>query len=136
MMVDITAFDNEIFFGLDKTRGRVFAYDDQKTLTLNSCNIVIPQVEGMDMRYIMAVFNSSVIEFWHRRVNHSMKLLRAHIEGFPIPVAAQEQQREIIGMVERMVAGEPIRSELDAKVAGLFRLTDAEYALVRTACEE
>ena len=29
MMVDITAFENEIFFGLDKTRGRVFAYDDQ-----------------------------------------------------------------------------------------------------------
>lgn len=29
MMVDITALDNEVFFGLDKTRGRVFAYDDQ-----------------------------------------------------------------------------------------------------------
>lgn len=113
----------------------VFAYDDRQTLTLNSCNIVIPAVEGMDMRYIMAVFNSSVIEFWHRRVNHSMKLLRAHIEGFPIPVVSREQQREIIRMVERMVAGEPIRSELDAKVAGLFRLTDAEYALVRMACE-
>jgi len=113
----------------------VFAYDDRQTLTLNSCNIVIPAVEGMDMRYIMAVFNSSVIEFWHRRVNHSMKLLRAHIEGFPIPVAAQEQQREIIRMVERMVAGEPIRSELDARVAELFGLTDAEYALVRMACE-
>lgn len=29
MMVDITALENEVFFGLDKTRGRVFAYDDQ-----------------------------------------------------------------------------------------------------------
>lgn len=102
----------------------VFAYDDRQRLTLNSCNIVIPEVEGMDMRYIMAVFNSSVTEFWHRRVNHSMKLLRTQIEGFPIPAATQKQQQEIIGLAEQS----------DAKVVALFGLTDTEYALVRQAC--
>ena len=141
----------------------VFAYDDSQKLTLNSCNIVIPEVEGMDMRYIMAVFNSSVIEFWHRRVNHSMKLLRAHIEAFPIPEATQEQQQEVIHYVELLqenerellkqpaksedaqserivnelcVAREKIYIRLDWKIANLFELTDAEYELVRMACEK
>jgi len=113
----------------------VFAYDDKKTLTLNSCNIVIPQVEGMDMRYIMAVFNSSVIEFWHRRVNHSMKLLRAHIEEFPIPMADEEQQREIIELTEWLQENEHEIQRPDQKIAELFGLTGAEYEIVLAACK-
>lgn len=114
----------------------IFAYDNRQTLTLNSCNIVIPEVENMDMRYIMAVFNSSVIEFWHRRVNHSMKLLRAHVEAFPIPIATWEQQQEIIRLVGLLEEDEQSRNILDEKVAELFGLTDAEYDLIRMACKE
>ena len=90
----------------------VFAYDDKKTLTLNSCNLVIPAVKGMDMRYIMAVFNSGVIEFWHRRVNHSMKLLRAHIEEFPIPVADAVQQQKILQLAGLIADNERERHRL------------------------
>jgi len=124
----------------------VFAYDDQQTLTLNSCNIVIPAIEGLDMRYIMAVFNSSVIEFWHKRVNHSMKLLRAHIEEFPIPVADAEGKQEIIRMAEELRQNEKkiqrFRGQqdegyrrLDRMVAELFGLTEAEYEIVLAACK-
>ena len=116
----------------------VFAYDNKQRLTLNSCNIVIPSVEGMDMRYIMAVFNSRVIGFWHRRCNHSMKLLRTHIEGFPIPVASSGQLQEVIRLVEllqdsRQNAEERncIYEQLDAKITELFGLTDKEYELVK-----
>lgn len=116
----------------------VFAYDDKQTLTLNSCNLVIPQVEGMDMRYIMAVFNSSVIEFWHRRVNHSMKLLRSHIEEFPIPVADEAKQQEIIRMTEQLrmpaASATHILAKLDEIIAELFGLSRTEYDLVKKAC--
>ena len=116
----------------------VFAYDNKQRLTLNSCNIVIPSVEGLDMRYIMAVFNSRVIGFWHRRYNHSMKLLRTHIEGFPIPVASSGQQQEVIRLVELLQdSGQNaeerncIYEQLDAKITELFGLTDKEYELVK-----
>ena len=139
----------------------VFAYDDKQTLTLNSCNIVIPQIPDMDMRYIMGVFNSSVIEFWHKRRNHSMKLLRSHIEGFPIPLADQERQQEIVRFIERLreneqeiqtyetrnhdgqsemilnelkVTSENICIRLDWKIAELFGLSDAEFELIKSAC--
>jgi len=139
----------------------VFAYDNKQMLTLNSCNIVIPQIPDMDMRYIMAVFNSSVIEFWHKRRNHSMKLLRSHIEGFPIPLADQERQHEIVRFVEMLreneqeiqryethngdgqsemilnelkVTNENIRIRLDWKIAELFGLSDAEFELIKSAC--
>ena len=29
LITDITAFDNDVYVGLDKVRGRLFAYDDQ-----------------------------------------------------------------------------------------------------------
>lgn len=29
LMTDVTAMDNDVFFGLDRNRGRIFAYDDQ-----------------------------------------------------------------------------------------------------------
>lgn len=35
----------------------VFAYDDKQLLSLNSCNILIPHVSGIDMKYILAVLN-------------------------------------------------------------------------------
>lgn len=126
----------------------VFAYDDRQTLTLNSCNVLIPKVDGLDMKYIMAVLNSRVIEFWHRRRNHSMKMLRAHIEGFPIPLACRERQQEIIALVEQLidtgVSGEKqseaqkdaeLYETLDETIADLFRLSRDEYEQVKHACE-
>ena len=139
----------------------VFAYDNKQMLTLNSCNIVIPQIPDMDMRYIMAVFNSSVIEFWHKRCNHSMKLLRSHIEGFPIPQADKERQQEIVRFVEMLreneqeiqtyetqnaegqretivnelkATNENICIRLDWKIAELFGLSEAEFGLIKQAC--
>jgi len=127
----------------------VFAYDNKQRLTLNSCNIVIPMIEGLDMRYIMAVFNSRVIAFWHKRCNHSMKMLRAHIEAFPIPVVSKECQMEIIIRAEQLqnetgnvqdakqrtedseADREQIYEKLDRRVAELYQLTEEEYERIK-----
>lgn len=127
----------------------VFAYDNKQRLTLNSCNIVIPVIEGLDMRYIMSVFNSRVIAFWHKRRNHSMKLLRAHIEAFPIPVVSKEQQLEIIALSEQVLdemgdlqdtkqrtydsvaSRESVSEELDRAIAELYQLTEEEYEQIK-----
>lgn len=114
-----------------------FAYDESGCLTLNSCNIVIPHIEGLDMRYIMAVLNSSVAEFIYTKKFRSMKLLRGHIEAIPIPVADKEQQNKIINMIEQLkqiknstidsLEGfESLRKDIDKCVVSLFMLNRDE----------
>ena len=78
----------------------VFAYDDKKTLSLNSCNIVIPKIEKLQAKYILAILNSRIAQFIFNKKFDSVKILRAHIESIPIPNASEKQQNEIIKIVD------------------------------------
>ncbi|WP_049945818.1 TaqI-like C-terminal specificity domain-containing protein [Butyrivibrio sp. LC3010] len=81
----------------------VFAYDDNKTLSLNSCNIVIPNIDGLDIKYILAVLNSSVADYFFRKKFRSVKVLRSHIEQIPIPYADDNIQRDIVSKIDRII---------------------------------
>ena len=115
----------------------VFAYDDTAALSLNSCNILIPRIEGMDMKYILAVLNSSVIQFFFAKQFHSVKILRSHIERLPIPIVGREVQWEIVALVDGLLADLPeeervvLRGKLDQRIAALYGLSRAEYQTVR-----
>ena len=114
----------------------VFAYDDQMRLTLNSCNILIPKIQGMDMRYILMVLNSRMTQFVYRISNHSMKLLRSHIEGFIIPYASKEEQESIVVQVKRLEQGtqeekQCLYDALDEQLSRLFCLTREEYRKIK-----
>lgn len=79
----------------------VFAYDDKQHVTLNSCNCVIPQIEGMSMKYIMAVLNSDIANMIFQKTYNSVKVLRQHLENIPIPKASREMQEEIIALIDK-----------------------------------
>lgn len=83
----------------------VVAYDDRQMLSLNSCNIVIPKIEGMQIKYILAILNSSVSQFVYQKEFHSIKVLRAHMEHIPIPRVGKAIQNEIIAMTEPLICG-------------------------------
>lgn len=81
----------------------VFAYDDHQTLSLNSANILIPHVDGISTKYILAVLNSRTVSFWCRKKYNSVKLLKSHIEGIPIPTPTDRQQQEIVNLVNSLI---------------------------------
>ena len=110
----------------------VFAYDNKQTLSLNSCNILIPQVAGLDVKYIMAVLNSRVAQFYFRGKYNSIKVLRSHIESIPIPFPDENIQQEIIGLVNDML-NQPSKdkyNQIDRRISGLYGLNDREYSLI------
>ena len=82
----------------------VFAYDDRQTLSLNSCNIVIPHIEGLSMKYIMAILNSRVAQFYFKKKFNSVKVLRSHIEQIPIPFVNKRKQNQMIAYIDQMFA--------------------------------
>lgn len=82
----------------------VFAYDNKRMLPLNSCNALIPQLDSLDIKYILAILNSSVAEFYFKKKFNSIKMLKSHIESLPIPVPTTKEQAEIINLVEEIIS--------------------------------
>lgn len=120
----------------------VFAYDDKQTLSLNSCNIVIPDIQGLDMKYILAVLNSRVAQFIYKKKYKSVKVLRSHIEQIPIPEISSEQQKKIIDTVNCLLVELPetetiqLYEKLDDMIRKLYGLSDREYRLLKESVDD
>jgi hypothetical protein len=119
----------------------VFAYDDKQRLSLNSGNILIPKIPGMDMKYILAVLNSKPAQFYFRKRFNSVKVLRAHIEKIPIPIVDSEMQSKVVELTEEIMNccddGEVKRlyDELNVRIAEVYGLTDEEFGVVKNATD-
>ena len=115
----------------------VFAYDDRQTLSLNSCNIVVPHLEGVSIKYILAVLNSSVAQFIYKKKFNSVKVLRSHIESIPIPVADDAAQKEVAAMADKLIEGCSAEEaavyyeELDELIFTIFKLDENEQNLIK-----
>lgn len=120
----------------------VFAYDDAQTLSLNSCNILIPRIEGLHIKYVMAILNSRIAQFYFKKQFHSVKVLRSHIEQIPIPYAGREAQETIIRFVDAILQPEntynilELYNQLDAEVAVLYELCEHDYQLIQKALND
>ncbi len=115
----------------------VFAYDNKQTLSLNSCNILIPQIEGMDIKYVMAVLNSRAAAYFINKKFNSVKLLRSHIEAVPIPAVNAEKQRGIVKKADRIMnSKENIRSlyeDIDNDIMDIFGLSDKHKEIIQAS---
>ena len=113
----------------------VFAYDDEQTLSLNSCNILIPQIKGLNIKYIMAILNSRVAQFVFAKSFNSVKVLRSHIESIPIPMCNYATQNEIIQIVDMILNNKQKRDEineiLEEKICKLYGLNKTEYKTIK-----
>ena len=114
----------------------VFAYDNEKTLSLNSCNILIPSIPGLSIKYIMAVLNSRISQYYFKKKFNSVKILRSHIEQIPIAVPSEKERNEIVSLVDELLASEQdneivsIYDAIDKKISAIYGMTEIEYAKI------
>lgn len=117
----------------------VFAYDNDQTLSLNSCNILIPEIDGLSIKYVMAILNSRIVQFYFKKQFNSIKVLRSHIENIPIPCADMKTQRQIELFVDDLMsihktnAIEEIYNLLDTKISALYEITTNEYEIIKNS---
>ncbi len=115
----------------------VFAYDSAQTLSLNSCNLLIPQVDGLNIKYIMAILNSTVAQFYFKKQFNSVKVLRSYIEQIPIPKIKKEQQEALMPLIEELIAAndpqkiQTLYKSLDIEIAQLYKLNCKEYNIIQ-----
>lgn len=117
----------------------VFAYDNRQTLSLNSCNIIIPKIKGLAVKYILAILNSRIVQYFFKKTFNSVKVLRSHIEQIPIPHLTREQQEPILTKVETILATcdanttIKIYEEIDDQIAQIYGLTTEEYFVIKNS---
>lgn len=115
------------------SRTLVFAYDAQGRLSLNSCNILIPKIPGMSIKYVMAALNSRAASFYFQKTFGSVKVLRSHLEKIPLPCASERMQRLIEKKTDLISACPDIGlyDEIDEIFNGLYGLSDAQAEIIR-----
>lgn len=115
----------------------VFTYDNNKLLSLNSCNIVIPEIQNMSIKYILAILNSSISTFYINKKFNSIKLLRNHIESLPIPETNLANQNKIIKKVDAILNSKQDKlnqyNDLDNDIFELYNFNEKEKSLIKNA---
>lgn len=116
----------------------VFAYDNRQFLSLNSANILIPQLPGYSVKYVLAILNSRPAQFFHTFSFSSVKVLRQHLEAIPLPPCDKRQEERLVRKVDLLLEEKEEKRRLqlyeaiDALIMELYRLTPDEIKLIRS----
>lgn len=115
-------------------RSLIFAYDNEKRLTLNSANIVIPHIPTLSIKFILAVLNSRVAQYYHQMSFFSVKVLRQHIESIPIPNVHEKEQHDVEHFVNQLIKAkcserrQQLYEEIDQLVMALYGFNNQQKA--------
>lgn len=118
-----------------------FAYDNQQYLTLNSANILIPTFTSLDIKYILAILNSSAIQFYFQNAFSSVKVLKHQIESFPIPNPNIKEYENIVDMVNNYITLDNKNhlhqafKEIDEEVFRIFKLSAKDISIIKKQVE-
>jgi methylase of polypeptide subunit release factors len=103
----------------------VFAVDTERHFTLNSANILIPELPGYSCELLAAVFNSKCSQYYYSKKFASLKVLRSQIENFPLPAV----QPELFKKIEKAYAKACTLKDKGAAAEELNELVMSAYKL-------
>ena len=108
-----------------------FTYDDKQRLFLNSANILIPQVEGMSIKTVLAFLNSALFNFVYTKRFNDLKILKGNLSTLPFPKISSEQDKEFTALVDQALSGEgKAQDKIDELIFDLYELNAEEIDLI------
>lgn len=109
----------------------VFAYDNNKILTLNSANILIPRLPAMPIKVVLAFLNSQVFQYVFVKRFRTRKVLKGDLETLPFPLLDAAVCRRLEVQVEKCMGGDyQPAEELDAMIYEIFGLSPDDVAMI------
>ena len=108
------------------SKNLVFAYDNHQRLTLNSANILIPEIPDYPIKVIASLFNSSLYQFLYQKKFSSIKILKSHIEDLPLPLWNKKTFLKITELVDRVIKNQIKFQDLDDYIINQFSLSKKE----------
>ena len=83
----------------------VFAYDNSGSLLLNSANMLIPQIDELSIKTILALLNSNVLRYYYKVRFTDVKILKGNLIQLPLPYISKALQQEFETMVNQLLTG-------------------------------
>ncbi len=109
-----------------------FTYDDKQRLFLNSANIVIPEVDGMSTKTVLAFLNSSLFGFLYAKKFNDLKILKGNLSALPFPKITAEQNEQLTALVDQALNGdERVIEEIDEIIFELYQFDIEEKSLIQ-----
>lgn len=111
----------------------VFAYDDTRSLFLNSANIVIPDIPDMSVKTVMAFLNSDLYQFLYTKLFGEIKILKGNLTKLPFPSIDQKTNDEIESLVDNILStgGHEDVEKIQTMVYSVFHLTEKQIQHIK-----
>jgi len=109
----------------------VFSYDNSRSLTLNSANILIPELKTHSMKVVLAYLNSDVFQFIFKNMFATHKVLRKDIEKLAFPLIDKLTAQKLEMLVELQLSGFDVSDKINLIINRSFKLTKKEWELIK-----
>lgn len=116
----------------------IFAYDNKKTLSLNSANILIPKFNNLNIKYILAVLNSDIANFIYHKKFKAVKVLRSQLEVIPIKIINADEQQYFINIADKIINNNlsdkeinNIILQINERLNSLYDLSEDEIEILK-----
>jgi len=107
------------------SKNLVFAYDDSKSLFLNSANILIPRIPGMSIKTVLAFLNSELFKFIYKSLFGEIKILKGNLLELPFPEISTETDKKLTELVDEILKGnKEAVNDIDDLIYSIFSITN------------
>ena len=109
-----------------------FTYDNQQRLFLNSANILIPEVDGMSIKTVLAFLNSALFNFLYVKRFGDLKILKGNLSALPFPRITPETNRQLTALVDEALKGDvKAVTRIDELIFSLYQLDLEEIRIIQ-----
>ncbi len=110
-----------------------FTYDDRQRLFLNSANILIPDIDGMSTKTVLAFLNSALFNFLYAKRFNDLKILKGNLSTLPFPKIDDKMNKTLSALVDRVLGGDvSAENEINALVFSLYEFNQEEIRMIET----
>lgn len=112
----------------------IVAYDNRQRLCLNSANVLIPSVDGMSVKTVAALLNSTLYRYYYGLKFHDIKVLKGNLQQLPFPLLSQHVDEQLTQLVVDMIAEGVTKEKIEAidnVVYDVFNISDDERRYIQ-----
>ena len=110
-----------------------FTYDDTQSLFLNSANLLIPEIKGMDIKTVLAFLNSSLFNFIYTHRFGDLKILKGNLAALPFPKITPELNQQLRALVDEALRGDTEAiMKIDELVFSFYQLDSEEIGIIKS----
>ena len=105
----------------------------------DSCNIIFPKDDSIDIMYMLGILNSKAVNYFFKYFNQTNHVPIGELKRIPFPVINKDEQRPIIDLTKRILALKDedqnadttsLENEIDKLVYQLYNLTLEEITII------